>query len=179
MGITVIGIGNELATDDGAGIRVVRQLRNVISDVRVCYAESERGGLDLLDLLEGHATALIIDAARTGTKASGTISSFNIRRPFVVESLPSLHTIGLCTVLAFGAAMGITLPQEVTVYTIEATDIETFHNGCTSAVEAAIQDLTDTLVLELRKILPDLSPAGVKPPDLKQPILDTTSMEFV
>ena len=179
MRALVIGIGNPLAGDDGVGIRAIAQLRKTISDERIFLVESERGGLDLLDLLEGHPTAIVIDAALTGTKPPGTISSFNIRRPFVVETLPSLHTIGLCTVLAFGTTMGITLPEEVTVYTVEARDIETFHEGCTPEVEGAIQDLTDMLVRELRKILPDLSTSRVKPQDLKQPIPDTTSMEFV
>jgi hydrogenase maturation protease len=179
MSALVIGIGNSLAGDDGMGIRAIAQLRKTVSDQRVCFVESERAGLDLLDLLEGHPTALIIDAAWTGKKPPGTISSFSIRRPFAVETLPSLHTIGLCTVLVFGTTMGINLPEEVTVYTVEARDIETFHEGCTPEVEAAIQDLTDMIVTELQRILPDFAPTAVDSHEVKQPILDTTSMEFV
>jgi hydrogenase maturation protease len=175
----VIGIGNPIAGDDGVGIRAVAQLRKTISDERVCIVESERGGLDLLDLLEGHSTAFIIDAALTRAKPPGTISSFGIHRPFVVEPLPSLHTIGLRTVLAFGTAMGIQLPDEVTVYTVEARDIETFREGCTPEVEDAIHDLTDMLLHELRSSLPDLSIATVEPRLVKQPVLDTISMECV
>jgi hydrogenase maturation protease len=179
MRVLVIGIGNPIAGDDGVGIRAIAQLRKTISDERISLVESERGGLDLLDLLEGYSRALIIDAAWTGTKPPGTISSFSICRPFAVETLPSLHTIGLCTVLAFGTTMGINLPKEVTVYTVEARDIETFHEGCTPDVEGAIQDLTDMLVRELRRILSDVSSARVERHDAKQPILDTISMEFV
>ena len=178
MRTLVIGIGNPLASDDGVGIRAIARLRQMISDERISLVESERGGLDLLDLLEGHPTAHIIDAALTGTKPPGTISSFSIRRPFAVEPLPSLHTIGLRTVLAFGTTMGIRLPEEVTVYTVEARDIETFHDGCTPEVEAAIQDLADLLVLELQGILPGLSGVRVKSREVKQPLSDTTSMEL-
>jgi hydrogenase maturation protease len=179
MRALVIGIGNPLAGDDGVGIRAIAQLRKAISDERISLVESERGGLDLLDLLEGHRVALVIDAALTGTKPPGTISSFRIRKPIAVEPLPSLHTIGFRTVLAFGTTMGMNLPEEVTVYTVEARDIETFHEGCTPEVEGAIQNLTNILVRELRKSLPDLSTARVKPQDVKEPILDTTSKEFV
>jgi hydrogenase maturation protease len=179
MRVIVIGVGNTIATDDGVGIHAVEQLRGVISDERVCFAHCERGGLDLLDLLEGHPTAFIIDAAWTGTKPAGTISSFNIHRPFVVETLPSLHTIGLCTVLAFGTTIGINLPDEVTVYTVEARDIETFHEGCTPEVEAAIPGLTHMLVMQLQKILNGSAPTVVDSNEMKQPIPDTTSMEFV
>lgn len=179
MKVTVIGIGNTLATDDGVGIRAVEQLQGVVSDERVCFAQSERGGLDLLDLLEGYSRAFVIDAALTGTKLPGTISSFKIRMPFVAEPLPSLHTIGLRTVLAFGTAIGINLPEEVTVYTVEARDIETLHEGCTREVEAAIQDLADMLAGELQKTVPGFLPATVQLHEVTRPILDTTTMEFV
>ncbi|HCV42673.1 MAG TPA: hypothetical protein DGH68_04250 [Bacteroidetes bacterium] len=179
MKITVIGIGNTLATDDGVGIRAVEQLRSVVTDERVFIAQSERGGLDLLDLLEGYSSAVIIDAALTETKPPGTISSFSIQKPFTAESLPSLHTIGLGTVLAFGTAMGIRLPEKVTVYTVEAKDIETFHEACTPEVEAAARDLANMLVIELQRMLADSSATTVDSYEVKQPILDGISMESV
>jgi hydrogenase maturation protease len=179
MQVTIIGIGNTLATDDGVGIRAIEHLRNVVSDERVCFTQSERGGLDLLDLLEGHSRAFIIDAAWTHAKPPGTITVFNIRKPFVVETLPSLHSIGLRTVLAFGATVGTILPGEVTVYTVEAKDIETFHEGCTPEVEEAIQAVTGMVVMELQKMLPGFSPTAVDSLEGEQPLRDTTSMECV
>jgi hypothetical protein len=75
--------------------------------------------------------------------------------------------------------MGIALPEEVTVYTVEARDIETFHEGCTPEIEAAIPELTDMLVKELQSMFSDLSQTNVDSHKVKQPILDTTPMEFV
>jgi hydrogenase maturation protease len=154
--VGVIAIGNIFVSDDGVGIRALRRFREAVADERVALIESERGGMDLLDRLEGLDAVLIVDAAQTGRKSPGEIAVFAIRAPFTPGESPSLHTIDLRGLLAFGGAMGMPLPREVTVLTVEAEDIETFQEVCTRNVERAIPEVVDRLVKEVRRILPDV-----------------------
>lgn len=156
MRVAVLGIGNLLAADDGVGIRSLREFQSCIDDQRIACFECERGGLDLLDKLEGFERSIIIDAARTGNHPYGRVFEFMLRKPFASDNLPSLHTIGLGAALAFGEVAGMKLPQEVTVYCIEAADIETFGAGCTPIVEAAIPIVVARMRSQVSRLVPGI-----------------------
>jgi hydrogenase maturation protease len=158
--IAVIGIGNLLVSDDGVGIRVVRSLQENLHDERVQCKECERGGLDLLELLKDSDIAVIVDAAKTEKTSPGSIATFTMRQPFVPGSLPSLHTIGLNTVLAFGEVTGMQMPIEVIVYAIEAAETETMSERCTTEIESAIPHAVEMLMCDLLGLLPDLQVAA-------------------
>ncbi len=154
--VGVIAVGNIFASDDGVGIQVIRRFGALVSDERLSLGESERGGLDLLDRLEGLASALIVDAGFRGQTRAGEVTSFTYSAPFAPGVCASLHTADLPDLLAFGEAAGMALPEVVTVLSVEAADIETFHEGCTPVVEGAFAGVVDRLVEEVRHLLPDL-----------------------
>ncbi len=156
MRIAVLGIGNLLTADDGVGIRAVREFGASVTDMRVACSECERGGLDLLDHLAGFDRAIIIDASNTGSHPCGAVFEFTLRKPFALDISPSLHTIGFGSVLAFGEVAGMKLPEEVTVYCIEAADIETFGADCTPIVEAAIPIVVTRLKNKISELVPDI-----------------------
>ncbi|MGZ4244637.1 MAG: hydrogenase maturation protease, partial [Solirubrobacteraceae bacterium] len=62
--VVVIGVGNELRGDDGAGPLVMRRLRDAGLEVAVCH-----GGTELLDLWHGASAAILVDAVATGAPA--------------------------------------------------------------------------------------------------------------
>jgi len=156
MKIAVIGIGNLLAADDGVGIRSIRVLQDAIDDSRVVCHECERGGLDLLDQLEGFDRSVLVDAARTGTAAAGSVTEISYTKPYTASQPVSLHTLDLVSTLALGAITGIRLPEEVSVIAVEAADIETFGASCTPCVESAIPVVLSRLKSYLLRHLPDL-----------------------
>jgi len=156
MTTAIIGVGNLLVADDGVGIRVVRELRRMIDDPRVVCAESERGGLDLLDYLEGMDRGIVVDAAATGVHPPGSITRFTLRQPFIPGGCPSLHALSIDAVLSLGSSAGMPLPDEVILYAVEAADIESFGAGCTGDVEPAIPELVAMVQEDLRTFLPDL-----------------------
>ena len=153
MRTVVIGIGNPIASDDGVGIRAVQDFQNAFADERVTCVVCERGGLELLDLIKGYDAAVIVDAAKTEASAPGEVTTLIVRQPFTPGSHRSLHTMELDSALAFGSLMGMQLPEEVTVLAVEAADIETFHEGCTPEVEAAIPDVVTRLQREVLSII--------------------------
>ncbi len=154
--VGVIGVGNVFASDDGVGIQIVRRLGALVTDGRVTLRVSERGGLELLDHLEGFESAFIVDAGLTRRTRPGEVTSFTYSAPFAPGACASLHTADLPSLLAFGESVGMALPRVVTVLSIEAADIETFHEGCTPVVEGAIAGVVGRLLKEVRNLLPDL-----------------------
>lgn len=156
MRVVLVGIGNVLAADDGVGIRILQEFQSRVADERVVCIECERGGLDLLDTLQGFDKGVVIDAARTGHHPCGTVFEFTLRKPFVSDNSPSFHTIGFGGVMALGEAAGMKLPDEITVFGVEAADVETFGSGCTPIVEAAIPDVVARLKSKTAGLIPGL-----------------------
>ena len=151
--LTIIGLGNELLSDDGLGIRVVRSLRARLRDDRVAFEELSVGGLQLLDYVVGCRQCIIVDAIITGSHPPGTLYRFVQKADRDLVRLTSSHQIDLSQVLALAKLMGADLPEKLTVYGIEAEDVITFRDGCTDHVARAIPRLVDVICLDVEECI--------------------------
>ena len=154
--IVVVGVGNPYVSDDGVGCRVLQELRERIQDRRVAFIELVAFGLDALEQLGWFKEAVIIDAAKTGSVRVGCVRRICPYETSSGSRTLSLHTLGLRSALGLGSMLGLPLPQPVSLLAVEVSDTETFHEGCTPEVEAAIPNVVAYAVDFLRSRLPDL-----------------------
>lgn len=120
--LLVIGCGNLLRADDGAGPILIRHLweDGVPEDVRL--VDGGTAGMDVAFQMRGARKVVIVDACTTGS-APGTV--FRVPGPRV-EDLPPLsglhsHSFRWDHALAFAHwLLGDEYPAYVTVYLIEA-----------------------------------------------------------
>jgi len=145
----IIGLGNDLLSDDGVGIRVLRALAERAETRSAELHEAPIGGLGLLDHILGHERCIIVDAIATGTHPPGTLMQVPLTEGAAPAVLSSSHQIDLLQVLALARMMGGDVPRSVTVYGIEAKDVTTFHEGCTEEVALAIPGAVDAICAEL------------------------------
>lgn len=147
---TVIGLGNEYLSDDGLGILAVRQVASRLWDSGITFQELSVGGLELLDHLVGYKRCVIIDAIATGAYPPGTIHRF-VRNPGnEAVTISSSHQLDLTQVLTLGRILGADVPEQVTVYGIEAGDITTFRSGPTTEIASSLPALVDAICADLR-----------------------------
>jgi hydrogenase maturation protease len=91
--ILVVGVGNELLTDDGVGVHAVRQLQRE-SLPGVTVVEIGTAILHGLSFVEEADRVLVIDAARGG-QPPGTIYRFEAREGVRDGGINSIHALGL------------------------------------------------------------------------------------
>jgi hydrogenase maturation protease len=146
--VLILGLGNPLRGDDGAGCCLVEELarRELPPGVRVLDAGV--GGLGLLDLMEGWERVIIVDATEMGRKP-GEFVRFTPAdaRLAATSDRFSLHHAGLSEVLALAGALGRTLP-EVVIFGIQPVEVG-WREGLSPAVEAALPALTDAVLKEI------------------------------
>jgi hydrogenase maturation protease len=53
MKTLVLGLGNDILSDDGVGIYVARELKKIIHSQDITVAEASLAGIGLLDMLAG------------------------------------------------------------------------------------------------------------------------------
>ena len=135
MKCVIIGIGNELCADDVVGLAVVRQL----AAEGVPAVAAGCPGLGLLDLLEGHDRAILVDAVVSGSPP-GTIHRFGRQDLPDRTLLPlSLHGVNAVDALALGQAVDPDrLPRDVVIIGVEIADRTPFKPGMSPAVAAAV-----------------------------------------
>jgi hydrogenase maturation protease len=148
--ILVLGLGNVLCADDGAGVAAVHRLRRAYelpASVRV--VDGGTLGLDLLALVTASDRVILVDAVRADAPA-GTLVRIagDDVAPAVYERL-SPHQVGVADLLA-GAALCDRYPDDVVIAGIVPATTA-LQLGCTPAVVAQLDALVESVLGELRR----------------------------
>jgi hydrogenase maturation protease len=149
--VVVIGIGNEMRRDDGAGIAVVERARPLLPpgvEVRTLGGEAT----SLLDGWEGADLAVVVDAVRWDRPpASGVTRIDAIRQPGSVggwAAATSSHGLGVAEAITLGRALD-RLPLRLILLLIAIAE-EGQGEGLSPAVEGRVDDAVALLVAEAR-----------------------------
>ncbi len=139
MKILILGLGNELLSDDAVGILAARVLKERLRD-KAEVVESSLSGMALLDLLIGYERAILIDAVKTGRTPPGTISELSPADLGAVAA-PSPHYAGLPELIATAQALNLNFPKEIKIFAIEVEDPYTIGRGLSPTVAQALGKL--------------------------------------
>jgi hydrogenase maturation protease len=150
-GTLVLGLGNPILSDDGAGPAVARELEGRLDPQEVTITEATLGGLNLLDLMVGYERVIIIDAIKTEGGRPGRIYRLEPDALATTRYAASVHDVNLATALELGKRLGLTLPREIVIFAIEVEDTEHFGETFTPVVAAAIATCTGMITDELNR----------------------------
>ncbi|HET9987626.1 MAG TPA: HyaD/HybD family hydrogenase maturation endopeptidase [Kofleriaceae bacterium] len=149
--VLVLGLGNIICGDDGAGVVAVHRVRRewaLPEGARV--VDGGTLGLDLLALIAASDRVILVDAVR-GDGPPGTLVRLagDDVAPAVYERL-SAHQIGVADLLA-GATLCDRYPEEVVIVGVvpAMTDLQL---GCTPQVAASLDGLVAAVIAELRRL---------------------------
>ncbi|MEA3501336.1 MAG: hydrogenase maturation protease [Actinomycetota bacterium] len=157
--LVIVGLGNEIASDDGVGIHAAHALegefhdRDDIEVVALPWA-----GFALLDVLRGRRRAVLIDGLTTGAHRPGTVVRLDEDDMRGSVRLNSFHDINYPTVMALGRSIGWEMPDEVAIWGVEMAVADEFGEILTPEVAGSVQtvvnevsrfiDKTDTSINE-------------------------------
>ncbi len=157
MNILVVGIGQSMRGDDGAGLEAVRLWQETYPRTagQVQVVLSEVPGLGLIDLLDGMEAAILVDAVH-GEAAAGTLHRIS---PDKLESFTSgaasAHGWGVAETLHLGRMLYPELGNyRITLIGIEAGTLEV-GAGLSGEVQRALPEAVKMIEKEVRKRLTD------------------------
>lgn len=154
MKTLVLGLGNPILTDDGVGVRVAEAVRKALPpDSPIEVSELSVGGLHLMERMLGYDRIILIDALHRSDNKPGAIhrlSLDDLRAISPTQHSASTHDTSLITALDMAHRIGLTLPQEITIYAIEVENILDFGDEPTPAVARAIPIVTTAVLEELK-----------------------------
>ena len=136
--VLVLGIGNVLMGDEGAGVHAVSYLSRRALPPGVELLDGGTGGFHLLAHLQRAGRVILIDATRDG-QPEGVV---RVTRPRFASEFPralSAHDIGLRDLIESAQLAGGLPPIHLVTVSIEK--FQRLHTGLSEAVEEAMENV--------------------------------------
>jgi hydrogenase maturation protease len=115
----ILGLGNNILTDDGIGSRLVHDLELMIGDTDINYNSACCGGLEIIEYIKGYELVVFIDAIRTLKGNPGDVYYFIPSDFRETSHLSSLHDVSFLTALKLGDSLKLDLPTDLHIIGIE------------------------------------------------------------
>jgi hydrogenase maturation protease len=123
--VVVIGLGNELLSDEGIGVYLVKRLTKQQSKFPlVDFVDAGSAGLNLLHLIANRKKAIIIDCAKMGAEP-GEMRRFTADEVQSVKKLShfSLHEQDILQVINLSRQLG-ECPEKVVFFGVEPKSLK-------------------------------------------------------
>ena len=132
----ILALGSEILTDDGIGLRIADDLKKELTfqhepklKHRIDFASALTGSPDLLEIIEGYNTLVIIDAIKTKNGNPGDVYHYSLENYKETFHLENIHDISFPDTLKLGKRIGLKIPENVKILAIEISDNLTFGNS--------------------------------------------------
>lgn len=143
----IIGLGNTILSDDGVGVYAARELeRRCAGRPGVDVVESEVAGFDLIELMEGHARIILIDAISFDDLSPGSVVRIDPSDLRTSLRIRSVHEIDLPTALGLGRQLGLAMPEEIVIFGIQVEDPWTLGERLNERVERGMHQAIEQVM---------------------------------
>lgn len=145
--LLVLGLGNDVLTDDAVGLHVVRRLQTrLVGQPGIDLRETTEMGLALLDFITGYSAVVIVDSIQTGRAAPGSLHEFDAAALNELTGRTP-HFLGVSETLALGRRLGLPMPESVRIFAIEVADPFTLGTALGPALEAALPGIVERIAV--------------------------------
>ncbi len=141
----IIGVGNPILSDDGAGIIAALKLKERIKD-SFDVKTGSISGLKFIDFIKGYDEVIIIDTIYGENPGRYyKLPLENLKKSF---HLTSPHSINLYTALKICDDMGFKRPRNIKIYVIEAKNIDKFGEGLSEEIKEKMDEFVEFIIKE-------------------------------
>jgi len=150
--ITILGVGNELLSDEGVGVYIARELEKMEMPPNVEVFEGGTDGFGLLNLITDTDYLIVIDSLKGGGEP-GSIYRFDIKDAPETPGMfkTSVHQVGILEVIHLSGLIGKT--PETVVFGIEPKTISTGME-LSPEVLAKVPRVIELVLEQVNKFLP-------------------------
>jgi hydrogenase maturation protease len=158
--VLVLGLGNDILTDDAVGLHVVQAARPRLAGEREIEVKATTEmGLALLDEIAGRECVVLVDAVQTNQAPPGHLYELGVEDLSKVLTT-SPHFLGVGETLALGQLLGLPMPRHVRIFAIEVADPFTLGTKMTPAVAQAVAAAVERVVRQAREFATISTPVG-------------------
>jgi hydrogenase maturation protease len=139
--ILILGIGNDILTDDAIGPKIVKRLEEDLSHDNISFLTAAAGGLEILEMIKDFQQVVIIDAIKTRDGIPGTVYYLNPDNFKETLHISSFHDVSFLTGLELAKKLEIPIPARIDIIAIEIVEDLTFSNEFSKDIAAKYDDI--------------------------------------
>ncbi|MDD2309635.1 MAG: hydrogenase maturation protease [Desulfuromonadaceae bacterium] len=148
-GTVIIGMGNPQLSDDGVGLAVAMAVAERLRQhMTLTVTELNTGGIRLMEAMAGFKRAVVVDAMLSGAPP-GTVQRFDPKDFVTTKNTFSSHDTDFATAYDLGRMAGVSLPEQVSFWGIEAREFDLFGERFTAEVAAAVPVAVERIVAQI------------------------------
>jgi len=151
--ILILGMGNDILTDDGIGPRLIHDLTKTNSNPNITFDIACCGGLEVIEHIKGYDKVIILDAIQTRGGKPGDVYYFRLSDFRDTSHLSNLHDINFLTALKLGSILEIDLPADLHIIAIEIIEDMEFSEELTLPLRKAYPTIIDKVRSYVEKII--------------------------
>jgi hydrogenase maturation protease len=151
--ILILGLGNEILSDDGIGPRLVKSLSQKINEPDIMFESASCGGLELMEHIRGYEKAVLIDAIHTRKGKPGSVYFFSPSDFRETSNLSNLHDINFLTALHIGNILELDLPSELNIIAVEIIEDMEFSEKLTPVMEEKYPQILEEVLAIIKQIV--------------------------
>ncbi len=139
----IIGLGNEILTDDGIGSRIVNDLEEFLIDHGIDHYTTPDGSLDMLEEIRGYDKLIMIDANFTAGKTPGDICflSYPLKEPTL--HLSGLHDVGFNDMISLSRELKMKVPDNIGIISVEIEEFKVFSRNFSGNLQLRYPDILE------------------------------------
>ncbi|NTW33114.1 MAG: hydrogenase maturation protease [Bacteroidetes bacterium] len=133
--ILVLGMGNDILTDDGIGIKITKVLEEKFPVPNIIYDTLSLGGLEIIEYIKDFKTVIIIDAIKTLNGIPGEVYKFVPEDFKETLHLSNIHDISFLTSLKLAKELDIKSPENIYIIAVEIVEDMVFSDEFTPQIQ--------------------------------------------
>jgi hydrogenase maturation protease len=137
----ILGLGNDILTDDGIGPRLIKDLSGMILSDNVHFNVACCGGLEVVEYIKGYKQVIFIDAIRTEGGIPGDVYYFKPSDFKETSHLSSLHDINFLTALNLGNTIDLDLTNDLHIIAVKIIEDMEFGDEFTAPLKARYPEI--------------------------------------
>jgi hydrogenase maturation protease len=143
----VIGLGNPIMSDDGAGLAVAAEVHKRLTGIDLDLTSSN--GFEIVDRLLGYDLAVVIDSMLTGRHAPGAVLRIDFGGSMCTLRARATHGVGFGEAIELARSCGAAVPGSILVYGIEVRDPHSVGSRMSADIEARVGSIADEIARDV------------------------------
>lgn len=149
----ILGVGNDILTDDGIGSRLVTDLVKLINAPDVHFNTACCGGLEIVEYIKDFNRVIIVDAIRTQGGRPGAVYYFIPSDFRETSHLSNMHDVSFLNALELYGTLNLSLPDEIHIIAVEIAEDMKFSEEFTLQVEERYPEILEKVLDKIKQII--------------------------
>lgn len=151
--ILILGFGSNILTDAGIGLHLVNDIQSSGLIINTDFNTALISSLDVLDLIIGYKTLIIIDGIKSGNDPLGEVKEFSLANFSPTLHLTNVHDFEFRQIIELGKLLHLKMPRYIRIISIEIKDNLTFSNNISSELTSKYSYIKSKVINQIEDII--------------------------